>query len=194
MGISSGVDKPRIEAAVREILEAIGEDPQREGLLETPARVARMYEEVFAGMREDPEDHLQRQFNVSGQEEMVIVRDIEFFSFCEHHLLPFIGHAHVAYIPQDGKVTGLSKIARVVDGYAKRLQIQEQLTNQIADAFVNVLNVRGVLVVIEAEHMCMTIRGVKKPGAVTVTSAVRGSFQTDMRTREEALHLLGLKR
>lgn len=186
----SGVDKPRIEAAVREILEAIGEDSNREGLLDTPARVARMYEEVFSGMREDPKEHLGRQFNVSGQEEMVIVRDIEFFSFCEHHLLPFIGRAHVAYIPQDGKVTGLSKIARVVDGYAKRLQIQEQLTNQIADAFVDVLNVRGVLVVIEAEHMCMTIRGVKKPGALTVTSAVRGTFQSDMRTREEALRLI----
>lgn len=190
MQISSGVDKPRIEAAVREILEAIGEDPQREGLLDTPARVARMYEEVFAGMREDPKEHLIRQFNVSGQEEMVIVRDIEFFSFCEHHLLPFIGRAHVAYIPSDGKVTGLSKIARVVDGYAKRLQIQEQLTNQIADAFVDMLNVQGVLVVIEAEHMCMTIRGVKKPGALTVTSAVRGTFQSDMRTREEALQLI----
>lgn len=190
MQISSDVDKPRIEAAVREILQAIGEDVDREGLLDTPARVARMYEEVFSGMREDPREHLNRQFNVSGQEEIIIVRDIEFFSFCEHHLLPFIGRAHVAYIPSDGKVTGLSKIARVVDGYARRLQIQEQLTNQIADAFVEVLNVRGVLVVIEAEHMCMTIRGVKKPGALTVTSAVRGTLQSDIRTREEALRLI----
>lgn len=184
------VDKPRIEAAVREILAAIGEDPDREGLLDTPARVARMYEEICSGMRENPNEHLARQFDVAGQDEMVIVKDIPFESFCEHHLLPFFGKAHVAYIPSNGKVTGLSKVGRVIDGYAHRLQIQEQLTNQIADAFVDELGVKAVLVVMEAEHTCMTIRGVKKPGSITVTSAVRGTMKTDSRTRAEALQLI----
>ncbi len=184
------VDKKRIEAAVREILDALGENPDREGLLDTPARVARMYEEVCAGMHEDPNLHLRRQFDVIGDDEMVIVRDIPFSSFCEHHLLPFFGKAHVAYIPSNGKVTGLSKVARVIEGYARRLQIQEQLTNQVADAFVDELNVKAVLVVIEAEHTCMTIRGIKKPGSVTVTSAVRGTMKTDPRTRAEALQLI----
>lgn len=184
------VDKKRIEAAVREILDALGENPDREGLLDTPARVARMYEEVCAGMHEDPNLHLRRQFDVIGDDEMVIVRDIPFSSFCEHHLLPFFGKAHVAYIPSNGKVTGLSKVARVIEGYARRLQIQEQLTNQVADAFVDELNVKAVLVVMEAEHTCMTIRGIKKPGSVTVTSAVRGTMKTDPRTRAEALELI----
>lgn len=184
------VDKKRIEAAVREILDALGENPDREGLLDTPARVARMYEEVCAGMHEDPNHHLRRQFDVIGDDEMVIVRDIPFSSFCEHHLLPFFGKAHVAYIPSNGKVTGLSKIARVIEGYARRLQIQEQLTNQVADAFVDELNVKAVLVVMEAEHTCMTIRGIKKPGSITVTSAVRGTMKTDPRTRAEALELI----
>lgn len=187
---SKPVDKARIEAAVRELLDALGEDATREGLLETPARVARMFEEVCAGMREDPNLHLQRQFAVSGDDEMVIVRDIPFSSFCEHHLLPFIGKAHVAYIPTNGQVTGLSKVARVIEGYARRLQIQEQLTNQVADAFVDELKVQGVLVVMEAEHTCMTIRGIKKPGSITVTSAVRGTMKTDQRTRAEALQLI----
>lgn len=187
---NESVDKPRIEAAVREILAAIGEDPNREGLVDTPARVARMYEEICSGMQEDPKEHLARQFDVTGQDEMVIVKDIPFESFCEHHLLPFFGKAHVAYIPTNGKVTGLSKVARVIDGYAHRLQIQEQLTNQIADAFVEELGVKAVLVVLEAEHTCMTIRGVKKPGSVTVTSAVRGTMKTDPRTRAEALELI----
>lgn len=184
------VDKKRIEAAVREILDALGENPDREGLLDTPARVARMYEEVCAGMHEDPNLHLRRQFDVIGDDEMVIVRDIPFSSFCEHHLLPFFGKAHVAYIPSNGKVTGLSKVARVIEGYARRLQIQEQLTNQVADAFVDELNVKAVLVVMEAEHTCMTIRGIKKPGSITVTSAVRGTMKTDPRTRAEALQLI----
>lgn len=184
------VDKKRIEAAVREILDALGENPDREGLLDTPARVARMYEEVCAGMHEDPNLHLRRQFDVIGDDEMVIVRDIPFSSFCEHHLLPFFGKAHVAYIPSNGKVTGLSKVARVIEGYARRLQIQEQLTNQVADAFVDELNVKAVLVVMEAEHTCMTIRGIKKPGSITVTSAVRGTMKTDPRTRAEALELI----
>ena len=187
---NGAVDKERIEAAVREILVAVGEDPDREGLLETPARVARMYEEILSGMREDPREHLNRQFAVAGHEEMVIVKDIPFSSMCEHHMLPFAGVAHVAYVPNKGCVTGLSKIARVVEGYSRRLQLQEQLTTQVAEAFMDVLDARGVLVVVEAEHMCMTIRGVKKSGAKTVTSAVRGVLKNDMRTREEALRLI----
>lgn len=184
------VDHERIAAAVREILLAVGEDPDREGLLDTPARVARMYDELLYGMREEPQQHLLKQFTEGTSEEMVIVKDIPFSSMCEHHLLPFVGKAHVAYIPKNGKVTGLSKVARVVEGFSHRLQLQERLTRQIADAFVETLDVRGVLVVIEAEHTCMTIRGIKKPGSLTVTSAVRGLFQTDLRTREEALQLI----
>ncbi|MGO0122681.1 GTP cyclohydrolase I FolE [Desulfothermobacter acidiphilus] len=182
-------DQAKIERAVRLILEAIGENPEREGLRETPARVARMYAEIFAGLTEDPAVHLERYFN-ENHEEMVLVRDIPVYSVCEHHLLPFFGVAHVAYIPRAGVVTGLSKLARVVDGFARRPQLQERLTTQVADTIVNKLNPRGVLVVIEAEHMCMTMRGVRKPGAKTVTSAVRGIFQQNAATRAEALALI----
>ena len=190
-GVTDQIDQERAEAAVRELLAALGEDPDREGLLDTPARVARMYAELLYGMYEEPQAHLLKQFHESNHEEMVIVKDIPFSSMCEHHLLPFVGVAHVAYIPREGKVTGLSKVARVVEGFSHRLQLQERLTSQIADAFVETLDVRGVLVVVEAEHMCMTIRGIKKPGSKTVTSAVRGTFKTDAKTREEALRLIG---
>ncbi|MGQ9556502.1 MAG: GTP cyclohydrolase I FolE [Desulfurispora sp.] len=183
------IDKQKIELAVRMILEAIGEDPEREGLLETPARVARMYEEIFAGMWEDPAAHLQKMFSEE-HEEMVLVKDIPFYSMCEHHLLPFFGRAHVAYIPRQGNVTGLSKLARVVEGYSRRPQLQERLTTQIADAIMRQLRPHGVLVVLEAEHMCMTLRGVRKPGSKTVTSAVRGSFQRNEATRAEAMALI----
>jgi GTP cyclohydrolase IA len=183
-------DIERATAAVRELLAAIGEDPNREGLLETPGRVARSYAELLSGYREDPGHHLEKQFTVD-HEEMVIVKDIPFSSMCEHHMLPFMGQAHVAYLPgPNGKVTGLSKFARLVDGYARRLQVQERLTGQIADAMIGRLNARGALVVMEAEHLCMTIRGAMKPGAITTTSAVRGSL-TDPTTRGEALTLLG---
>ena len=186
------LDQPRVRAAIREFLLAIGEDPDREGLLETPDRVARACAELLGGMQENPARHLLKQFNESGHEEMVIVRDIPFSSMCEHHLLPFYGHAHVAYIPRQGRVTGLSKIARCVDGFSHRLQLQERLTAQIADAMVESLDPLGVLVVIEAEHMCMSIRGVQKFGSKTVTSSVRGVFESSFKTREEALRLLGL--
>ena len=186
----SKLDKPRVEAAVREFLLAIGEDPDREGLQGTPDRVARACEEIFGGMQEDPGAHLRKQFHEPGNEEMVIVRDIPFSSMCEHHLLPFIGRAHVAYIPRDGRITGLSKIARCVAGYAARPQLQERLTAQVADAMVDELDPLGVLVVIEAEHTCMTMRGIRAAGAMTVTSAVRGSLRSDARSREEALSLL----
>lgn len=182
-------DREKIERAVRMILEAIGEDPDREGLKETPARVARMYEEIFVGLGENPADHLEKYFNVA-HEEMVLVRDIPVYSVCEHHLLPFFGVAHVAYIPRTGSITGLSKLARVVEGFARRPQLQERLTGQVADAIMERLHPRGVLVVIEAEHMCMTMRGVKKPGAKTVTSAVRGIFQQNPATRAEAFALI----
>lgn len=185
------LDMPRAEAAVRELLIAIGEDPDREGLLDTPSRVARACREVFSGMWEDPSAHLLKQFHEDGHEEMVIVRDIPFNSMCEHHMLPFVGKAHVAYIPKEGRITGLSKIARCVEGYAHRLQVQERLTSQIADALMVSLEPIGALVVIEAEHMCMTARGIKKPGSVTMTSAVRGRFKSDEKTRAEALSLLG---
>ena len=181
------VDLPRIERAVREILLAIGEDPDRNGLQRTPLRVARMFAETMSGLREDPQAHLTTVFE-AGHDEMVMVRDMPFASTCEHHLVPFIGVAHVAYIPgPSGNITGLSKIARLVDGYARRPQVQERLTTQIADALGEVLQPTGVLVVIEAEHLCMTIRGVRKPGALTVTSAVRGHFQDDARARAEAM-------
>jgi len=184
------VDLPRIEQAVREILLAIGEDPDRDGLLDTPGRVARMYAEVFAGLREDPGDHLQVMFEAD-HDEMVMVRDIALTSMCEHHLVPFIGKAHVAYIPgNDGRVTGLSKLARLVDAYAKRPQVQERLTSQIADEMQRTLQPKGVLVVIEAEHLCMSMRGVRKPGASTVTSAVRGLFRDNTATRFEAMRLI----
>jgi GTP cyclohydrolase I len=184
------VDLPRIESAVREILSAIGEDPDRDGLLDTPARVARMYAEVFAGLREAPDSHLQVMFEAN-HDEMVMVRDIALVSMCEHHLVPFIGKAHVAYIPnEDGRVTGLSKLARLVDSYAKRPQVQERLTAQIADEIERTLQPRGVMVVVEAEHLCMSMRGVKKPGSSTVTSAVRGLFRDSTATRFEAMRYI----
>lgn len=182
-------DQPRIERAVREILEAIGEDPDRDGLRDTPARVARAYAEQFAGLRQRPEDVLTTMFDV-GHDEMVIVRDIEVYGTCEHHLVPFIGTAHIGYVPnQKGQITGLSKLARLVDVYARRPQVQERMTCQVADALVRILEPRGVIVVIEAEHLCMTMRGVRKPGARTVTSAVRGVFRDNV-TRSEAMSLI----
>ncbi|HAF68950.1 MAG TPA: GTP cyclohydrolase I FolE [Acidimicrobiaceae bacterium] len=187
------VDVERIRAAVVEILEAIGEDSQRDGLLRTPERVANMYAEVFAGLREDPEHHLEVQFE-AGHDEMVLVKDIPFYSMCEHHLLPFVGKAHVAYVPGDqGKITGLSKLARLVEAYARRPQVQERLTSQVADKLMEALDPRGALVVIEAEHLCMSMRGVQKPGSLTLTSAVRGLFLADA-TRAEAFQLIGIGR
>ena len=185
------LDKPRVEAAVRELLIAIGEDPDREGLQGTPDRVARACAEIFGGMQEDPSIHLLKQFNEPGNEDMVIVKDIPFASMCEHHLLPFTGRAHICYLPNNGKITGLSKLARCVNGYARRPQLQERLTNQIADAIVDRLDARGVAVVLQAEHTCMNMRGIKSAGSLTMTSAVRGCFK-DHKTREEALRLLGL--
>ena len=182
-------DEARAEAAVRELLLAVGEDPDREGLKETPARVARAYKEIFAGLRQEPEDVLTTTFDL-GHEEMVLVRDIEVYSTCEHHLVPFHGVAHVGYIPStDGRITGLSKIARLVDVYARRPQVQERLTTQVADALVRILEPRGVLVVVECEHLCMSMRGVRKPGSRTVTSAVRGGLQNPA-TRAEAMSLI----
>jgi len=181
------IDRPRAERAVRELLLAIGEDPDRDGLLRTPARVADMYTEIFAGLEEDPAVHLTVRFDAN-HDEMVMVRDIPLYSTCEHHLVPFIGKAHVAYIPgDDGRITGLSKLARLVDGFARRPQVQERLTTQIADTIDEVLSPKGVLVVIEAEHLCMSMRGVRKPGSLTVTSAVRGLFKTNAATRAEAM-------
>lgn len=183
-------DQARAEAAVRELLLACGEDPDREGLRDTPARVARAYREMFAGLYTDPDRMLDRTFDES-HEELVLVTDIPLYSTCEHHLLPFHGVAHVGYIPNEhGRVTGLSKIARLVDLYARRPQVQERLTSQIADAIARRLEPRGVIVVIEAEHLCMGIRGVRKPGARTVTSAVRGLMQTSASSRAEALSLI----
>jgi GTP cyclohydrolase I len=185
------VARKRIEAAVREILEAIGEDPDRDGLQRTPERIARMYvDEIFTGLNDDPARHLTTVFEAD-HDEMVMVRDIAVHGMCEHHLVPFAGKAHVAYIPgEDGRITGLSKIARLVDGYAKRPQVQERLTTQIADALVEALNPTGVLVMIEAEHLCMSMRGVQKPGSLTITSAVRGLFKTNAATRAEAMSLI----
>ncbi|MEW6541305.1 MAG: GTP cyclohydrolase I FolE [Bacillota bacterium] len=179
----------KIEQAVAMIIEAVGEDPKREGLRDTPRRVARMYAEVFSGLSTEPEEVLERFFT-ENHEELVLVKDIPLFSVCEHHLLPVVGKAHVAYIPRRGLITGLSKLARVVDGYARRPQLQERLTAQVADAIMRRLEPHGVLVVIEAEHMCMTMRGVNKPGAQTVTSAVRGIFERNAKTRMEALTLI----
>ena len=182
-------DQERIEKAVREILLAIGEDPDRDGLRDTPARVARAYAEQFAGLRQRPADILSTVFDV-GHDEMVIVKDIEVYGTCEHHLVPFIGVAHIGYVPNEkGQITGLSKLARLVDVYARRPQVQERMTCQVADALVETLEPRGVIVVIEAEHLCMTMRGVRKPGARTVTSAVRGAFR-DTVTRAEAMSLI----
>ncbi|MBQ1450229.1 MAG: GTP cyclohydrolase I FolE [Eggerthellaceae bacterium] len=183
------IDSARAEAAIREFLFAIGEDPDREGLLETPARVARACTEMFAGLYEDPSAHLLKQFHEADHEEMVIVRDIPFTSMCEHHLLPFTGRAHVAYIPSKGRITGLSKLARCVEGYARRPQVQERMTSQVADAIMESLEPLGTIVVVEAEHMCMTARGIKKPGSLTITSAVRGSFLNDEKTRAEVMSL-----
>ena len=184
------IDQPRIERAVREILIAIGEDPDRDGLIDTPARVARAYAEQFSGLSQHPEDVLGTVFDAD-HDELILVRDIEVYSTCEHHLVPFFGRAHVAYIPNEkGQITGLSKLARLVDVYARRPQVQERMTSQIADALMRVLEPRGALVVIEAEHLCMSMRGVRKPGAKTVTSAVRGCIRDSARTRAEAMSLL----
>ncbi|GGL47063.1 GTP cyclohydrolase I FolE [Sporolactobacillus putidus] len=183
------VNHEKIERAVRMILEAIGEDPDRQGLVETPQRVARMYEEIFQGMRQDPKTYLSKTFD-EAHEELVLVKDIPFYSMCEHHLVPFFGKAHVGYIPRGGRVTGLSKLARAVEAVAKRPQLQERLTTTVANSIVETLRPYGVIVVIEAEHMCMTMRGIKKPGAKTITSAVRGIFQTDRAARAEALSLI----
>ena len=181
------LDRARIEAAVAELLAAIGEEPGREGLQGTPARVASMYEELFGDADESPDRFLTVTF-AAEHDEMVMVRDIPFASLCEHHVIPFLGKAHVAYIPsEDGRITGLSKLARVVDAYARRLQVQERMTSQIADSIERVLHPRGVLVVLEAEHLCMSMRGIRKPGSLTVTSAVRGLFRRDPRTRAEGM-------
>ncbi|MBW8087331.1 MULTISPECIES: GTP cyclohydrolase I FolE [Streptomyces] len=182
-------DEKRAENAIRELLIAVGEDPDREGLRETPGRVARAYKEIFAGLRQAPEDVLTTTFDL-GHDEMVLVKDIEVMSSCEHHLVPFVGVAHVGYIPSlDGKITGLSKLARLVDVFARRPQVQERLTTQIADSLMRILEPRGVIVVVECEHMCMTMRGVRKPGAKTLTSAVRGQLR-DPATRAEAMSLI----
>jgi GTP cyclohydrolase I len=189
--VNSGVDVERLERAVREILLAIGEDPERDGLLRTPRRVAEMYAEICSGLHEDPSQHLIVTFEAN-HDEMVLVRDIALYSICEHHLAPFHGRAHVAYIPgDDGRITGLSKLARLVDGFAKRPQVQERLTTQIADAIVDVLQPRGAFVMIEAEHLCMSMRGVRKPGTLTITSAVRGSFKDSAATRAEVMAFIG---
>jgi GTP cyclohydrolase I len=188
--LTKPIDTGRIERAVREILLAIGEDPDRDGLAETPARVARAYAEQFSGLAQSPEDVLATVFDAD-HDELILVRDIEIYSTCEHHLVPFFGFAHVGYIPNEkGQITGLSKLARLVDVYARRPQVQERMTSQIADALMGVLEPRGALVVIEAEHLCMSMRGVRKPGAKTVTSAVRGSMRDSARTRAEAMSLL----
>ena len=188
--LDTPMDLDRIAKAVREILEAIGEDPDRDGLHDTPERVARMYAEVCSGLHDDPSSHLTVTFE-SSHDEMVMVRDIPLYSLCEHHLVPFIGRAHVAYIPgKDGRITGLSKVARLVEGYSRRPQVQESLTVQIADAMEETLEPRGVMVVIEAEHLCMSMRGIQKSGTTTVTSAVRGLFRQNIATREEAMRFI----
>jgi GTP cyclohydrolase I len=188
VGTTSGVDLERIRHAVREILLAVGEDPDREGLRETPERVARMYAEVFSGLHQDPRIHLTKLFTQK-YDEMVLIKDIEFKSFCEHHLLPFTGRAHVAYLPE-GKVIGLSKIPRVIDVLAKRPQMQERLTEELADLLMKELDAKGVAVVIEASHSCMTVRGVQKPGSTFVTSAMRGAFRKRLATRSEVMSLI----
>ncbi len=188
------MDTAKIEQGIRLILEGVGEDPEREGLRDTPARVARMYEEVFAGLAQDPSEHFVTTFD-EHHEEMVLVRDIPFYSMCEHHLVPFFGVAHIAYIPSvDGRICGLSKLARLVDVFAKRPQVQERLTSQIADTLIEELHPQGVIVVLEAEHLCMSMRGVKKPGTKTTTSAVRGAFERSQATRAEALSLIFARR
>jgi len=188
------VDRPRVQGLIRELLEAIGEDPTREGLLETPRRVADMYVELFEGIESDPGELLRVTFEI-GHDEMVMMRDIPFTSLCEHHLVPFVGHAHVAYLPApEGRITGLSKLARLVEGYARRLQVQERMTTQIVEAMERELHPRGSIVVIEAEHFCMSMRGVKKEGMTTVTSAVRGVFRDDASYRAEALQYIHQRR
>jgi GTP cyclohydrolase IA len=188
------VDHERVKVLVRELLDAIGEDPDREGLVETPRRVADMYVELFEGIEVDPGEHLRVTFE-AGHDEMVMVRDIPFTSLCEHHLVPFVGVAHVAYLPgPEGRITGLSKLARLVEGYARRLQVQERMTTEIVEAMERELSPRGSIVVIEAEHFCMSMRGVKKAGATTVTSAVRGAFRTDASSRAEALQYIHQRR
>ena len=182
------VDRERIERAAREILAAVGEDPDREGLLETPARVARMYEELFSGLHEDPKVHLEKFFTEK-YDEVVLVRDISFCSMCEHHLLPFVGKAHIGYLP-DGKVIGLSKLARVVEVVSRRPQVQERMTEDIANLLLEELGARGVAVVVEATHTCMTIRGVRKPGSLCVTSAMKGIFRSNLSTRSEVMQLI----
>ncbi len=184
------MDKERIERAVKEILYAIGENPDREGLKETPARIARMYEEIFSGINEDPKEHVKVYFQEEQYEELVLVKDIPFYSTCEHHLVPFFGKAHVAYLPKEGRLCGLSKLARIVDSVAKRPQLQERITGTVADALMDTLKPYGVVVVLEAEHMCMTMRGIKKPGSKTVTSAVRGLFNKDVKARAEVMSLI----
>ena len=183
------MDKERIQNAVREILIAVGENPDREGLLETPKRVANMYEEIFAGLTEDPKQHI-KLFNEQSNDEMVIVKDIPFYSMCEHHLLPFFGKAHIGYSPSDNKIIGLSKLARIVDNFAKKPQVQERLTSDIADFLNDNLQPKGVAVIMEAEHMCMTMRGARAAGSKTQTSALRGIMRTDAKTRAEVLSLL----
>lgn len=183
------MDKERIQNAVREILIAVGEDPDREGLLETPKGVANMYEEIFAGLTEDPKQHI-KLFNEQSNDEMVIVKDIPFYSMCEHHLLPFFGKAHIGYIPSDNKIIGLSKLARIVDNFAKKPQVQERLTSDIADFLNDNLQPKGVAVIMEAEHMCMTMRGARAAGSKTQTSALRGIMRNDAKTRAEVLSLL----
>lgn len=183
------INRPQIESAVRLILEAIGEDPNREGLLDTPKRVAKMYEEVFSGLNEDPKQHFETIFSEE-YEELVLVKDIPFYSMCEHHLVPFFGKAHVAYIPKNGRVTGLSKLARAVESVAKRPQLQERITTTIADSIMEKLEPHGVMIVVEAEHMCMTMRGVKKSGSKTITTAVRGTLANDAAARSEILSFI----
>ncbi|ERI08370.1 GTP cyclohydrolase I FolE [Aneurinibacillus aneurinilyticus] len=183
------VNHKKIEEGVRMILEAVGENPNREGLLDTPARVARMYEEVFSGLAQDPKEYFSVVFS-EDHEELVLVKDIPFYSMCEHHLVPFYGVAHVGYIPRGGRVTGLSKLARAVEAVAKRPQLQERITSTVADSIMDTLEPHGVVVVVEAEHLCMTMRGVKKPGAKTVTSAVRGIFAKDSASRAEVFSLI----
>ncbi|WP_031538781.1 MULTISPECIES: GTP cyclohydrolase I FolE [unclassified Bacillus (in: firmicutes)] len=185
----SKMNIPQIEEAIRLLLEAVGEDPNREGLLDTPKRVAKMYEEVFSGLTIDPKEYFETIFH-EDHEELVLVKDIPFYSMCEHHLVPFYGKAHVAYIPKGGRVAGLSKLARAVEAVSKRPQLQERITSTVADTMMETLEPHGVMVVVEAEHMCMTMRGVKKPGASTVTSAVRGVFQTDSDKRAEVFAMI----
>jgi len=189
----AAMDLPRIENAVRDILEAIGEDPTREGLLDTPQRVARMYAEVFSGLHRDISKDI-KCFNEPGNDEMILIGDIPFYSMCEHHLLPFHGKAHVVYIPRNGKILGLSKVARIVDTLSRKPQLQERLTSEIADKIIEAVDATSVCVIIEAEHLCMTMRGIRKPGSKTVTSAMRGGCRTDARTRNEALALINRQR